>query len=737
MRILLTTFLFFSTSFHLIAFGQTKEIKDTLIVNNLSEVVISATKVEESKHNIIQQISIIKSNNIEKSNAQTTASLIENQGHAFVQRSQAGGGSIILRGFEASRVVMMIDGVRMNNLIYRAGHLQNIIRIDNSILDRVEILNGSSSTMYGSDALGGVISMYTRKPMLQLSDKILIKGNTFFRYGLANNELTGHAEINIGLKKFASLTSVTYSKFGDLRMGGAQNPFYKKFGERTFYADRIDGKDTLITNNNPLLQKKSGYSQYDILQKFLIKQNDFIQHQLNIQFSNSTNIPRYDRLTDPKENGLNSAEWYYGPQTRMLTAYDIEYNHPNAFFNSIHANISYQYIVESRHNRSFGKDNLSNRIENVHAVGYSLDIVKQIKSNKIIFGVDGQYSMVISKATKVNITTGEQSPLDTRYPDGKDNMTTFAVFATHIGKYGKHFTINDGIRIGVSSLQAHFNDTTFFKFPFQSVQQNNFTASGNLGFAYAPTNKWKIALLFNTGFRVPNIDDLSKVFESTPGKIIVPNNKIKPEKTISGELNISKQFGNSVKWENVFWATYFIDAIQTGKFSYNGLDSIDYADTKSAVYANQNTGKAYLLGFSSSISADFSKHFSASFSINYTRGRILSDTSQVPLDHIAPLFGRIGVNYHAKKVFVELYSLFNGWKKLKDYSDSGEDNLQYATKDGMPAWFTLNLKAAYQPHRNITLMAGFENLLDTQYRTFASGINSAGRNIYLTLKVNW
>ena len=73
-------------------------------------------------------------------------------------------------------------------------------------------------------------------------------------------------------------------------------------------------------------------------------------------------------------------------------------------------------------------------------------------------------------------------------------------------------------------------------------------------------------------------------------------------------------------------------------------------------------------------------------------------------------------------------------KKLKEYSGSGEDNLQYATADGMPAWFTLNLKASYQPHKNIAILAGFENMLDTQYRTFASGINSPGRNIYLSLK---
>jgi hemoglobin/transferrin/lactoferrin receptor protein len=394
-------------------------------------------------------------------------------------------------------------------------------------------------------------------------------------------------------------------------------------------------------------------------------------------------------------------------------------------------------VVESRHNRSFGKNNRSDRTEYVNVFGYTLDVSKQIKKNKLTFGLDGQFSMVKSKASKTDISTGIQSALDTRYPDGKDNMNAVALYASHIGKFGKHITINDGIRIGVSSLRAHFNDTSFFNFPFKSVKQNTVTISGNAGVLYAPTEKWKIAFLFNTGFRVPNIDDLSKVFESAPGILIVPNNKLKPEKTINGELNITKQFGSSVQWENVFWATYFIDAIQTGRYTYNGLDSINYGGRTSAVYANQNSGKAYLFGFSSTLNADFSKHFAASFSINYTRGRVMTDTGQVPLDHVAPLFGRIGFNYHSSKVFAEIYSLFNGWKKLKEYSGSGEDNLQYATADGMPAWFTLNLKASYQPHKNIAILAGFENILDTQYRTFASGINSPGRNIYLSLKINW
>ena len=169
---------------------------DTIIINKLDEVVISANKSEDKKSDLIQQINVISSKDISFMNAQSTATLIENTGNAFVQKSQAGGGSIAIRGFEASRVVLMIDGVRMNNLIYRAGHLQNIITIDNNILDRIEILNGPSSTIYGSDALGGVVSMYTRQPILSKDKKDVIKGNVSFRYGTVNNERTGHGEFN-------------------------------------------------------------------------------------------------------------------------------------------------------------------------------------------------------------------------------------------------------------------------------------------------------------------------------------------------------------------------------------------------------------------------------------------------------------------------------------------------------------------------------------------------------------
>jgi hemoglobin/transferrin/lactoferrin receptor protein len=62
--------------------------------------------------------------------------------------------------------------------------------------------------------------------------------------------------------------------------------------------------------------------------------------------------------------------------------------------------------------------------------------------------------------------------------------------------------------------------------------------------------------------------------------------------------------------------------------------------------------------------------------------------------------------------------LYNGQKKRRDYSSSGEDNLQYAPVDGMPAWETYNAKMSIEVYHNATLFVGVENILDTQYRTF-------------------
>jgi len=299
-------------------YAETENNQDTTKVSYLDEVVVAANKIPEQRRTVSQQIKVITPAFIRNFNAQNSADLISNSGVVAMQKSQQGGGSPILRGFEASRVLLMIDGVRMNNAIYRAGHLQNIITLDNNVLDHAEILFGPSSTVYGSDALGGVIHFYTRNPELaKAGEGMKFYGNAFARYGSVNNEKTGHVDFNLGGKNFGSFTSFTFSDFGDLRMGEKTNPALgEQFGVRTQYAERSadNTSDILVQNSDPFVQKFSGYQQWDFLQKFLYQSSERVSHILNFQYSNSTNVPRYDRLTDPQGSGLRSAEWYYGPQ---------------------------------------------------------------------------------------------------------------------------------------------------------------------------------------------------------------------------------------------------------------------------------------------------------------------------------------------------------------------------------------------------------------------------------------
>jgi hemoglobin/transferrin/lactoferrin receptor protein len=727
-------FVLFIASF---SYAQNTDTTKHKIIS-LEEVVVSANKVEENKKNIAQQIQVISAKEIENSQSLSTADLLANTGNVFVQKSQLGGGSPTLRGFEASRILLVVDGVRMNNIIYRAGHLQNIVTLDNTILEKTEILFGPSSTVYGSDALGGVIQLFTKNPLYaQESEKPLIKVNAFSRYSGAANEVTGHFDLNVGCKKIASLTSFTYSSFGDLEGGKNQNPFYTtSYGERPNYVERINGKDSLVANNDRYLQKQSAYSQYDFLEKIAYKQSEKVTHGLNFQYSSSTDMPRYDRLTDPKGTGLSYAEWYYGPQERMLTAYDLNIKNPEATFQNIHFGANYQGIEESRHSRKFGKNDLAHRIENVNVLGLSLDFQKIIKSHNIRFGLDGQYNSLKSTANNENIVTGISTPLDTRYPDGDNNMTDAALYISHTWQINEQLVLNDGLRIGYSTLHSTFVDTSFYHLPYTVADQKTPVYSGSIGIINNPTDDWKLSAVISTGFRVPNVDDLSKVFESAAGSVIVPNPDLKPERTVNTEIGITKVFNNNAIWENYLYYTTLADAIVADKFSFNGEDSIMYDGALSQVLANQNKKEAYIYGFSSTLKAECNDYFTFSCMMNYTYGRVKTDTSDAPLDHIPPFMVRVMLSYVNTNFSSDFFVNYNGWKKLKDYNLNGEDNEQYATADGMPAWFTLNLHASYKVHKNIMVQAGIDNMLDTQYRYFASGINAPGRNIYAALRFN-
>jgi hemoglobin/transferrin/lactoferrin receptor protein len=721
--------------------------EDTLSEKTLGEVVISANKFGEKKRNVSQKIDIITAKTIAATNAQNTGDLLINSGNVFVQKSQQGGSSPVIRGFEASRVLLVVDGIRMNNAIYRAGHLQNVITVDQNMLERVEVLYGPASTLYGSDALGGVVHLRTKSPGLSNSEKLRTDGVLFGRFSSVNNEKTTHFDISIGGKKFAWLQSYTYSYFGDMKMGNNYPDKYPGFGSRDSIISTEGGLDNVIVNTDNRIQRFSGYKQWDVMQKFLLKQNDKISHKLNLQMSNSTNVPRYDRLQDKRYfnastgTTLRFAEWYYGPQKRYTGSYELNIA-SLGMFDQFRVNVNYQNIEESRFQREYRRyDRFDSRKEKLNIWGFNIDAIKKWDANELTVGADGQMNDLTSTAARTNLNTGAISKLDPRYPDGKNNANYFGVFAQHLIKLKSNkLIVNDGIRLQMINIHSVIDDNSFFNLPVTDIKQNTFAVTGNLGLIYLPTEDFRFTLGLASGFRNPNIDDLSRVFESSTAlrRVVVPNAGIKPEYTYNLDLGITQMIAEKIKFDVTGFYTLFRNAIGLAPYQLNGQDSILYNGIVSAVYANRNVKKANTIGYNINLKIDFTKQLTFYGTYTYAYGRFKNtDGREIPQDHIPPAFGKASLKYNHSKFDTESFILFNGWKRIKDYNPDGEDNQQYATPDGMPSWFTLNWRSSWQATKALQFQFAIENILDRNYRHFASGFSAPGRNYVISARAGF
>jgi hemoglobin/transferrin/lactoferrin receptor protein len=709
-------------------------------VIKLDEFVFTANRTEEKKSDLPYKIETINAKDIAFNNPQTSAAMLEQSGEVFIQQSQLGGGSPVLRGFEANKVLLVVDGIRMNNAIYRAGHLQNAITVDPFGLASTEIVYGPGSTIYGSDALGGVISFITADPKLSTTGKTEIHGSILGRYSSANTEKTGGISLNLGWKKLAVLLNFSGSDFGDLREGKVSNPAYGTFGQRSFYAKRINEKDSTFVNDKPEIQKQSAYSQYNFMGKVLFQPGVHSRYILNVQYSSSGNIPRYDRLTEMKNDSTMSyAEWYYGPQSRLLASLKAEYNLNAVIFDHASVILAYQKIHEDRIQRDFGSAKKKYNLETVGVISVNADFNKKLcKNDNLRYGIEFENNDVISKAHNENINSGiTTEDRATRYPDDKAKMMYLSAYLSNNWNIGKVLAFSQGIRFNYVTLNAAYSDTMvkIMQIPFNpEITQKNAAVNGYLGLVATPGYDWKFSLIGSTGFRAANIDDLTKLNAVTGKTIVVPNPDLKPEYAYNVELSVAKTIVGRVRLEGTAFYTWLRDAHVIAAKQYNGMDSIVLDGQLYQTLAPVNAGNAFVCGLQGNLLAQVTRSFSILSNITYTYG--YDETDGLPLDHIAPVYGMTSFRLELKKFRGNFYVMYNGWKRMSQYSPSGEDNEQYATSYGMPSWYTLNLKLSYQVERHINIELGMENLLDENYRKFASGISSPGRNLIVALRAN-
>jgi len=711
----------------------------------MKDVVISANKWEQNSDEIPSKIVSISSKEIAFNNPQTAADMLSQTGEVYMQKSQLGGGSPKLRGFAANSILIVVDGVRMNNAIFRGGNLQNVINIDPNALSGSEVVLGPGSVIYGSDALGGVMDFHVKSPRYAIDSKVRTHATAFTRYSTATNENTVHANFGIGSKKLSWFSSVSYSKFGDLKTGKNRPDGYSNFGKKSFLVRKdLSGNDTVVRNPHPNTQSPSGYELWSTIQKLGYKFNDQLKLEYGFYLSNTSNIPRYDRLVETDADGLpNDAEWYYGPQKWMMNNLRLEYTSPTILFDQARLIIARQDYEESRNDRGLGDPRLRTRTENVDIWSVNLDFDKKLKYGNLFYGIEYLANTVESDAFRVNQQTGERTLTDTRYPADGSTYDSYAAYASHKFRLSDQLIINSGLRYSLVKIDAGFTDDGSLNFPFSQFELDNEALNGSLGLVFQPFEGLITTLSVGTGFRSPNIDDVGKVFDFSDGEVQVPNSSLKPEYTYNYEAGIEWKISDNIEIGGTVFYTQVDDAILRGDYTFNGSDSIVFDGELSKVVALQNVGEAEIYGYSLEVEALLSKHWAIDANVSNTFGRDL--VNKEPLRHTTPLFGKISLLYQKNKMRGEFYSEFNGNRFRADIPASEIDDkpVLYArhdtdrSKDGSPGWYTLNFKYSYQINTNFLINLGVENILDKHYRPYSSGISAPGRNFLLALRVSF
>ena len=706
----------------------------------LNEVVISASKFSQKFREVPKKVTQINKSTIEFTNPMTSADLLERGGNVFIQKSQLGGGSPMIRGLSTNRLVLSVDGVRLNNAIYRGGNIHNVISVSPMNIENTEIIMGSASVLYGSDAIGGVMNFYTKTPVLSKEESQRFDINIHSRYSSAASEKMYHFDINFGLKKIAFFSSISKSDYGNLLMGSNGPSEYLR---PNYVIQNSAGEDIIVNNSNPKLQRNTSYDQLNFLQKVLYKPNKNFQYDLGIHFSKTGDIPRYDRLIRQDQNlDLVYGNWFYGPQEWLLINNQIAINSKsNNVFDKLKITFAKQKFSESRNSRKLNASNLNSREEKLDILSLNIDMIKKLNSNSdLTYGLEYINNKVESLGSSTNIFDLSVNPISSRYPNNS-SLQSFGAYMSYKSKIVDDVFFQSGVRYSLTKLQADLSQNNiFYDFPYGNINLENGAFVGGIGLSWVRNiyNNWKFNI--NTAFRSPNIDDVAKVFDSEPGNVVVPNPSLKPERSFGIEFGGYFRTKNNIELDFSTYITYLYDALIRDDFTLeNGISQIIYDGELSQIQALQNGSKSLIYGFEFGANMIINKNLSLKSQLNLIAGHELNELPfALPVRHIPPNFGNLHLIFKKGKLSFDAFVNFNSEISYNDLAESerAKPYLYALDKNGnpySPSWITYNLRSKYLLSDKLNFTLSFENISDKLYRPYSSGISAPGLNFIFSV----
>lgn len=669
MRLLVLLFLF--QSFKL--FAQ----QDSAL---LKEVVISAQRNKTLKYKTISSVSILNDKQLLTQQNRSVPEMLMNMPGVFMQKTGHAGGSPFLRGLTGYQILQLTDGIRINNSTFRYGPNQYLSTIDPFTVNRAEIIRGTGATLYGSDAMGGVVSLYSNE--LAFAEKAAIHGKINLNGISRNMEKTGstsiiYANANVSAELIGSL-----SKFGD------------------------------IVGANQFIQGPSSYDQKAFHGKIKIKLSEKATITGLIQQVEQLDIDLPDQV---RQRGFLISK--IDPQKRQLAYIRLDAAVRSFLSDQLRITISKQLSTERRLRQKNNTIVLTTEYDRINTWGIQAEGLKRIQTNwQMVSGVEMYTDKVISNTKDLNLNTLMISAKRGLYANDA-GMKSISVFNHHQIEKGK-WSHNAGVRLNQYIIQIP--DKTFGE-----VKLSPAAIAWNWGTMYAINDHWKIVGQLNTSYRTPNVNDLSAFGKFDYGTE-VPSATLKPETGLNKEIGIRYQkpktylsitgFHNNIK-----------DLIDRTRSTYQG-DSLFNGDK---VYVKSNIGKIQIYGIEAEGKILLTKNWKVLAHLTYTHGQ--NKTLNEPVRRIPPTFGRITTEYTHKKIFAAIDWTGASTQRRLSAGDKSDHRIN---PNGTPGWGIVSFRAGYSG-RNFSIHTGLENILDQQYRIHGSGIDGYGRMGWLKLGINF
>jgi outer membrane receptor protein involved in Fe transport len=644
-------------------------------------VIVVASRAETREATVPWSTTVVDRGVLDERAARTAPEMLQDQSGGWVQKTNHGGGSPFLRGLVGNQVLVLIDGVRLNNATFRLGPNQYMNTIDAYAIDRLEVVRGGGSVLYGSDALGGVVNVVT--PGVRLSDGGVILGGAIAARGASGGmERTARAEGSIAGSKAGLRAGVTWRSFGDLVAGGTLG-----------------------------VEAPSAYDEADVDATGLWAPTSRTQVKALFQHVHQSDVPRFDQVA---QRGY--AVYAFDPQVRRLGYVRVDHRVGLTWLDSASVTTSWHRSEEGRVRQRRGSSLETREHDTVSTAGVSADLAGRLAPHvSWQGGIDVYYDTVRSRRRDTNLSTGTASDLRGLYPDGatRGSASAFLKLDASAGRWG----LEAGTRYTRDEVRADdavFGPTHITPDAFVGSVAARYDAGGGV---------WVFGSV-SQAFRAPNIDDLSTLGAFDFGVEVPPGN-LAPERSLSVEAGVKLRTDRVVATATAY-RTGLDDLIDRERGTFDGSSVLDGQD----VYRRANVGRAYVTGVDADVEWRLGRAFTLFGFCSAAYGQQTS--AGVPMRRIPPVNGLAGIRHRwARGAWVETTIRIAAAQHRLNPGDVSDHRIP---PGGTAGWAVANAAAAWPLGPRTWLTGGVANLFDRAYRVHGSGVDGAGRHAWLAIR---